>query len=119
MNEQFRLFQRRVSRIDRAHTNRTRGAFSIRADGLVIPTSRRKLRFAFPWRALISGFLVMVFLKGFLIWYLGEEAYVARTEAMLSGSRNEQLAARVLMPDGASVFMAARFEDLVAFATQP
>ena len=116
MSQQIRLFERRVSRIERAYANRIPNTYSIRADGLVVPKRRSRLRFRFPLRALISGFLCAIFLKGFLIYQLGEASYTARIDTMLAGTTYEQMAAQILMPESVSLWVADQFQRLVILA---
>lgn len=108
MNEQFREFQRRVGRIDSAYARRIPAAFLMRSDGLLVPKTRSRLRFYFPFRAVFAGFVAVMVVKGFLLFYLGEEGYVARMDAMLVGSAYEELAATLLMPDPVSLWTAER-----------
>lgn len=114
MNDQFRQFYRRVGRIDQAYANRIPNAFTIRSDGLVVPKTRSRLRFEFPWRALLAGFFCAVMLKGFLIWYLGVDLYTARLETMLTGAQYEQIAAHILLPDRVSLWVSEQFAVFVA-----
>ncbi|RMA43908.1 hypothetical protein [Rhodophyticola porphyridii] len=119
MDHQIRLFNNRVSRIEQAYATRIPNAYAITSDGLVVPRSRRRLRFRFPLRALIYGFACAVLLKGFLIYHLGQESYSARIDTLLAGSTYDQFAARVLMPDPASLWLAEKYALAVNFIRQP
>lgn len=113
MNDQYGDFRRRVTRINRDYGRRGPG-FVIRPDGLAVPKTRSRLRFYFPFRALIAGFVTIVFVKGFMIYYLGVEGYESRLATLIEGSAYQELAARLLAPDPVSSWTAARIADLVA-----
>ncbi|MBF9029145.1 hypothetical protein HKCCE3408_01940 [Rhodobacterales bacterium HKCCE3408] len=78
----------------------------------MVPQTRSRLRFHFPWRALLAGFVTIVLVKGFLIYWLTTDGYVARMEDMLAGSKYQELAAHVLTPDPVSTWTAARMADI-------
>lgn len=100
MNEQFRDFRRRVGRIDRSYDRRVPDAFVMRTDGLVVQgKARSRYRFYFPWRALLASFGAALVTKAFLIFYMGQDAYVARVQPMIEGSAYPELATILLLPD--------------------
>ncbi|WJY21880.1 hypothetical protein QTA57_01390 [Fontisubflavum oceani] len=119
MSHQIQLFNHRVNRIERNYANRIPETFTINEDGLVVPRTRRRLRFRFPFRALISGLVCAFLVKGFLIYHLGQEDYTSRIDRMLTGSTVDQAAARVLLPDQASLWVSEQYAVLVTFIRQP
>lgn len=119
MNEQLHDFQHRVGRISRAHSRRAPYAFTVRADGLVVPKTRSRLRFHFPWRAMLAGFVTIVMVKGFLLFYLGTEGYQVRMEQMLAGSEYQEAAATILMPDAVSLWTADRMRAVALLISGP
>ena len=50
--------------------------------------------------------------KPYLIWFLGLELYQLEMLRLLSGSRFEQAAARILMPDQLTVWMFSQYESI-------
>ncbi|MBF9034635.1 hypothetical protein HKCCE2091_10310 [Rhodobacterales bacterium HKCCE2091] len=110
MSDQIRDFEARIGRINRAY-NGGRVTYVQRADGLLVPRSRSRLRFHFPWRAMLAGFVAVVVVKGFLLYYLGADGYNARLELMLENSRYSELAATILAPDPVSSWAAMRMID--------
>lgn len=114
MNEQFDDFQRRVVRIHDTHGRRVPYSFTVRPDGLMVPRTRSRLRFYFPWRAILAGFVTTMVVKGFMIFYLGLEAYQERMEHVLEGSTYRDVASMILAPDPVSVWTAARMAEFAA-----
>ena len=104
MNEQFSEFRRRVGRIDSAFERRVPGAFLVREDGLAIPKPRSRFRFYFPFKAVLASVLAVLLTKAFLITYFGEDAYIARMDALVAGSVYQEAAATLLMPDRVSLW---------------
>ena len=115
MSDQFDTFQQRVGRINRTHKRKVPYAFTVRPDGLMVPRTRSRLRFYFPWRAIIAGFVVVVLAKASMIAALGYDNYVLRMETLLTGSAYEELATTILAPDPVSSWTAARILNGVAF----
>lgn len=111
-------FQARINRISRAHRDRVPGAFVHRGDGLMVPRSGRLLRFRFPLKGLIVAFLASIAVKSCLIWVLGADLYQAEVTRLLRGASFEQVAGRILLPDGVSMWVVTRIEWAVQFATQ-
>ena len=114
MNEQFDNFQQRVGRISHSHKRRVPYAFTVRPDGLLVPRTKSRLRFYFPWRAILAGFMVVVLTKASMIAALGLDGYNSRMETLLTGSAYEELATTILAPDPVSSWTAARITGALA-----
>lgn len=117
MRDQYNDFQARVGRISKSHTRRDPYAFTVRPDGLVVPRTRSRLRFYFPWRAILAGFVVVVLVKATMIAALGFDNYQTRMETLLTGAAYEELATTVLAPDPVSTWTAARISDVIAWVS--
>lgn len=114
MSDQFNEFQKRVGQINRTHRRRVPYKFSVREDGLLVPRTRSSLRFYFPWRAILAGFVTVVAVKAFMIYYLSPEGYDARVNGMLVGSAYYEVASTILSVDPVSAWTAERLGDLMA-----
>jgi hypothetical protein len=77
------------------------------------PSSR--LRFGFPLRGLLVSLALAVAVKAYLIWFLGIDVYTLQVTSLLSGSSFEQAAGLILMPDGLSNWVVARYDEIFAF----
>lgn len=113
MNQDYPNFRSRVQRIDEARRNRVVGEFVLQSNGLLVPKQRR-LRFGFPLRGLILAFLIAIAVKAYLIWFLGLELYEAEVLELLSGTSFEQAAARILMPDQLTMWVAGLYDWIAA-----
>ena len=109
MNQDYPNFRSRVDRINRARRDRVVGEFVLQSNGLLVPKQRR-LRFGFPLKGLILAFVIAVMVKAYLIWFLGLELYQLEMLRLLSGSRFEQAAARILMPDQLTMWMVSQYD---------
>lgn len=116
MNDQYDTFQQRVGRIHKTHTRRVPYAYTVRPDGLVVPRTRSRLRFYFPWRAMVAGFVACVLVKSSMIAALGVEGYTTRMETLLTGSAYEELATTILTPDPVSSWVASGITNAIAWA---
>ena len=114
MNDQFDTFQARVGRINQSHKRRVPYAFTVRPDGLLVPRTKSRLRFYFPWRAILAGFMVVVLAKASMIAALGPEGYTTRMETLLTGSAYEELATSILSPDPVSTWVATQLGGAIA-----
>jgi len=115
MSDQFDKFQRRVVRINKSHERRVPYTFTVRPDGLMVPQVRSRLRFYFPWRAILAGFVAVVLVKASMIAALGFDNYQTRLDTLLTGSAYEEVATTILAPDPVSSWTAARMTDIVAY----
>lgn len=102
-------FKDRVERIESARRNRAARQYVLRPDGLMV-SRQRHLRFSFPLRGLILAFVITIAVKAYLIWFLGLELYEAEVLELLSGTRLEQAAARILMPDQLSMWVVGVYD---------
>lgn len=118
MSDDYSDFQSRVKRISQAHRARVPGAFVHRGDGLLVPRTRRLLRFSFPLKGLIIAFIVSIAVKSYLIWILGADLYQAEVTRLLSGASFEQVAGQILMPDSVSMWVVSRFEWIYQYISQ-
>lgn len=111
-------FNDRVNRIEQVR-RRNRGGmgFVVHPDGVVSPIGKpsSRLRFGFPLKGLLLGFVVAVAVKAYLMWFLGTDVYALEVQSLLSGTAFEQTAAMVLMPDALSVWVVARYDVVYAF----
>lgn len=114
MSDQYSTFQTRVGRINKSHSRRVPYAFTVRPDGLMVPRTRSRLRFYFPWRAILAGFVTVVLVKATMIAALGFENYQTRIDSLLTGAAYEEVALSVLSPDPVSTWTAARISDAIA-----
>ncbi|MEM1273048.1 MAG: hypothetical protein AAGF88_04475 [Pseudomonadota bacterium] len=119
MNDQYDTFQERVGRINRTHKRKVPYTFTVRPDGLMVPRTRSRLRFYFPWRAILAGFFVVVAVKAFMIYYLTPPGYETRMTEVLTGSAYAEAAATILAPDPVSLWVASQIGGLVAWASDP
>lgn len=113
MNQEYTTFRSRVQRIDNARRNRVHGEFVLQSNGLLVPKQRR-LRFGFPLRGLMLSFVIAVAVKAYLVWFLGLELYTAEVVALLNGSRFEQAAAQILMPDQLTLWVVGQYNWIAA-----
>ncbi|MFW5655526.1 MAG: hypothetical protein ACOCTP_01260 [Roseicyclus sp.] len=76
----------------------------IHPDGVVQPISAppRRLRFWFPFKGVAIACLVAVFVKGYLIWMLGDDVYGLAVAELLAGNQFQRAAGLVLLPDAVS-----------------
>ena len=109
MNQDYPNFRSRVDRINRARRDRVVCDFVLQSNCLLVPKQRR-LRFGFPLKGLILAFVIAVMVKAYLIWFLGLELYQLEMLRLLSGSRFEQAAARILMPDQLTMWMVSQYD---------
>jgi hypothetical protein len=120
MAQNSSTFADRVRRIEaskRRAPDRARGAdphhvsVVVHADGVERATvARRGLRFGFPLRGVIFATLLTIFVKGYMMWTLGDEVYGAAVAELLAGNRLQQAAGLVLKPDLASLFVVDLFQ---------
>ena len=105
-------FDNRLRRIERRHSNLSRGYVArIGRDGLIELHPRRGRR-AFPWRGalfLVVGFLVF---KGIIMANLGDALYQERIAALRDGAPVEQVGAFIMQPDPVSQAVAAKLIPL-------
>jgi len=111
MNQDYPNFRSRVQRIDHARRNRVEGEFVLQSNGLLVPKQRR-LRFGFPLKGLVMSFVIAVAVKAYLIWFLGIEVYSAEMLQLLSGTRYQQAAAHILMPDQLTMWVVSQYDWL-------
>lgn len=111
MNQDYPNFLARLQRIDRSSRNRVSGEFLLQSNGLLVPKQKR-LRFGFPLRGLIMAFVICVAVKAYLIWFLGTEVYSAEIIGLLNGTRFQQAAAHILMPDRATLWVVGLYDWL-------
>lgn len=113
--EQFNDRLNRIQNVRRR--NRSGMGFVVHPDGVVTSIGRpsSRLRFGFPLKGLILGFIVAVAVKSYLMWAVGSEVYSLQVESMLTGQAFEQLAAMILMPDALSLWMVERYDEIYAF----
>ena len=109
-------FNARLERIHSTRRNRVGGNLVGRTDDMTVSTQRR-LRFGFPLRGLILAFVIIVAVKAYLIWFLGLELYQAEILAPLSGTRFEQAAARILMPDQLTMWVVGVYDWIAALVS--
>ena len=117
MSDQYNTFQERVGRINSSHKRRVPYTFTVRPDGLMVPRTRGRLRFYFPWRAILAGFVVVVLAKASMIAALGYDNYLTRIDTLLTGSAYEEVATTILAPDPVSAWTAARISDGIALVS--
>lgn len=87
----------------------------VHGDGIVtrsrVPDQR--LRFGFPLRAVLTASLLVVMVKGFVIWAVGEDTYSGYIEGLMLRSEISQAAGYILAPDEMSMWLVAGY-DLLA-----
>lgn len=105
---QYDEFDRRMRRITRRHTQLSRGyVTSVNEDGLVVAKPKRKMRRG-TLRGVAIVVLVLMVFKGFLHNQLGENAYLARVDALSAGSVFEQAGAVVMSADPITVWLSGQ-----------
>lgn len=111
-------FNDRLNRIQHVR-RRNRGGmgFVVHPDGVVssIGNPSSRLRFGFPLKGVLLGFVVAVAVKAYLMWFLGTDLYALEVQSLLSGTAFEQAAAMVLMPDALSAWVVERYDVVYAF----
>lgn len=111
-------FNDRLNRIQHVR-RRNRGGmgFVVHPDGVVssIGNPSSRLRFGFPLKGVLLGFVVAVAVKAYLMWFLGTDVYALEVQSLLSGTAFEQAAAMVLMPDALSAWVVERYDVVYAF----
>ena len=75
-------------------------------DGLVVHVAKTKSSSLIPYRGILTGMVLFVLLKGFVLAELGEPIYQERIENLRSGSAIEVLMAFGLDVDPASKMVA-------------
>ncbi len=118
MNQNHDGFYERLERIKDVHDYRMKEGLVERPDGLLMHRSQPRLRFDFPLRGLIFGSLVAIAVKAYLIWVLGHEVYSDAVIGLLNGSGLEQVAGKILMPDGVSLWVVQRYDWLASVYVQ-
>lgn len=118
MNQDYPNFQSRVARITNAQRDRVQGEFVLRTDGLLVPRTKRRLRFGFPIKGLTLAFLISIAVKAYLIWFLGADVYQNQVQQLLNGSSLEQVAGRILLPDSVSLWVVTQYEWLYQFVLE-
>lgn len=118
MSDQTTTFQDRVGQIRKTHSRRDPHSYTVRADGLVVPRTRSRLRFYFPWRAIVTGFLIVVLAKASMIAALGQEGYVAQVNTLLEGAVYQEVAASILTPDPVTSWTAERITAAIAWVAE-
>lgn len=120
MAQDSSTFAERVRRIEaskRGASGRARDAdprhvsIVVHADGVErAAITRRGLRFGFPLKGVIVATLLTVFVKGYVMWTLGDDVYGAAVAELLAGNRLQQAAGLVLKPDFASLVVVDVFQ---------
>jgi hypothetical protein len=116
MNQSHSNFRSRVQRIESARRHRVGKAIVFPSNGLM-PPRQRHLRFGFPFKGLVMAFAISVAVKAYLIWVIGLESYNAEVVALLNGTSVQQAAARILMPDQLTMWVADQFEAVATRLT--
>ena len=99
-------FDKRLKRIVRRHEKMANGVVkTVNADGLIVARPR-VYRPRFPLRGLIVLLALGFLFKGFLLAYLGDEAYGERVASLKEGTIMEQAGAWIMQTDPATVLIA-------------
>lgn len=112
MSEDRPDFHARLDRIEQARRARAEGGLVLRSNGLRVAQHGR-LRFRFPLRGLLVAFVISVAVKAYLVWVLGTDRYSLEVLRLLNGTRAEQAAAHILMPDRITLWVVT-FYDWIA-----
>ena len=100
-------FDKRLKRIVRRHDKMATGGVvrAVNSDGLIVARPRL-YKPKFPLKGLIVVLALGFLLKGFLLAYLGEEAYAERVATLQAGSTLEQVGAWVMQSDPVTAVVA-------------
>ncbi len=116
MDHNQNRFQERVGRINRSSAARLPSNVHIQSDGLIVQRRGRRFRPGIPWRSVVLAVFCCLMLKGFMIWNQGAVSYRDRLAVLDGGSMGQQIAARLLSMDPASVWIS---EQMTAFLGPP
>ncbi|MDG3042017.1 hypothetical protein [Roseicyclus marinus] len=98
MTEDRPDFHARLDRIEQARRTRASGGHVLRSDGPRVPPNGR-MRVRLPVRGLVLALVIAVLVKAYLVWVLGPDRYNLEMARLLDGTRAQQAAAHILMPD--------------------
>lgn len=111
-------FSDRLNRIQRGR-RRNRGGmgFVVHPDGVISPigSPSSRLRFGFPLKGLLIGFVILVAVKAYLMWAVGTDVYALEVQSLLTGTGFEQAAALILMPDALSAWVVTQYDAIYGF----
>ena len=85
----------------------------IHGDGVVVvrrKPAHQRLRFGFPLKGLLIATALVMLVKAFLIWALGDATYTRIVDTLLDGPRLAQAAGHVLAPDRATLILVDAYQ---------
>lgn len=112
MEDRLKQYYERVGRLGQAQGEHVPDAYAIDENGNVIRAPRKRRRFRFPYRGVIGGMVLVVLVKGYLLWYLGDAYVEAMVDALMQGEPYERLFSYMLTPDPISNLLVQGFEKL-------
>lgn len=109
----FQDFDARMARIVRQHQRLSKGYVTkVTRDGLIVARPRRRVVPFMPWRSVLGLLVVGMVLKVMMFIHLGAEAYEDRVARLAAGSQIEQAGAYILQADPATLWLAAKVDEL-------
>ncbi|WP_137699557.1 hypothetical protein [Marimonas lutisalis] len=113
MADDFKNFEKRLSRIDRAH-NRVSDGYrtTVGPDGLIAVRARRRLP-QVPLKGLAYLFLGFCVFKSVAVAHFGMTGYQERVETLRSGTVIEQAGAWALQLDALTVWIASKVDPFI------
>ena len=109
----FQNFDARMARITRQHQRLAKGYVTkVTKDGLIVHRPRRRVAPYIPWRSVLGLLVVGMAVKVLMFVNLGPETYDARVATLMAGTQFEQVGAYLLQADQATLWLAAKVEEL-------
>lgn len=99
-------FIERLNAIEQKSDPKKRVVQTVREDGLVVDVVKRRRPKLIPVKSIVTGALIFVILKGYVLAQLGEPEYMDRIETLKRGHAAEVVAAFLLDADPATRVMA-------------
>ncbi len=110
---QFQEFDARMERILRKHQRLSRGYVTrVTKDGLIVARPRRRIGRYIPWRSVLGLLIIGMVFKVLMFVNLGQTAYEERVARLASGTQVEQVGAYLLAADQATLWLAAKINEL-------
>lgn len=108
---------RRGGVFSRRRKRREKSGVVVHPDGFVQPilAPRRRLRFGFPIKGVIFAGAILVLVKAYLMWMLGDDVYGAAVAELLAGNQLERGAGLILAPDLVSNWLVDVYQTIYRF----
>lgn len=109
----YQEFDARMARIHRQHQRLSKGYVTkVTKDGLIVARPRRRVARYIPWRTILGFLVIGMSFKVMMFVNLGPDAYEARVASITAGTAFEEVGSYVLKADQATLWLAAKVEEL-------